>query len=244
MIISAHSAMPPDVIDPPSQQIVAGATPRRMGECVLVPNYAGAEVNLLNSLSPEASAKNYLHMFEKERVGEGKALVTLVARPLHGRIEFRAGGLMYYVPDKGFRGFDRVSASADLGGYHVAIDYHIQVLGDDVGNDSFERLCKRGLFYKVNGKSIDAPLPESMLKVALSGFLKVSFSFENLSGARIGEPFGSGAGASVALSESVAGHGWFIDSTSLDHGEFLPTADPNVWVARESSESAGGVDLL
>lgn len=39
-------------------------------------------------------------------------------------------------------------------------------------------------------------------------------------------------------------HGWFVDATPGDNSEFLPTSNPNEWVAKAGSEAAGKMDML
>jgi hypothetical protein len=50
--------------------------------------------------------------------------------------------------------------------------------------------------------------------------------------------------ATVEFDDDGAGHGWFVDATPTSNEEFLPTADPTLFVAREGSDAAGRLDLL
>jgi hypothetical protein len=80
---------------------------------------------------------------------------------------------------------------------------------------------------------------------ALLGNAKIAVtSFTNLPGTTIGQTIGSGQNAQLILDSNAAGHGWFIDATPADNVEFLPTSNPNEWVARPGSEAEGRIDLL
>jgi YD repeat-containing protein len=54
----------------------------------------------------------------------------------------------------------------------------------------------------------------------------------------------SNATPTITLDQDAAGYGWFLDPTPHDNEEFLPTADTNVWQAKEDSDAAGRMDLL
>ena len=68
----------------------------------------------------------------------------------------------------------------------------------------------------------------------------ISLAFDNLSGSKVGEILGS----NVTLDFTAGGHGWFIDATPGENEEFLPTSNPNVWVARPGSAAEGKMDML
>ncbi len=65
-----------------------------------------------------------------------------------------------------------------------------------------------------------------------------------LQGTAIGQAGNLGSRATITLDTDAAGHGWFIDATPADNVEFLPTSNPNEWVARPGSEAEGRIDLL
>lgn len=52
--------------------------------------------------------------------------------------------------------------------------------------------------------------------------------FDDLVGAAIGQTNASG----IILDTNASGYGWFIDTTPSDNSEYLPTSNPNEWVAR------------
>jgi VCBS repeat-containing protein len=65
-------------------------------------------------------------------------------------------------------------------------------------------------------------------------------SIESLPGNAVGESANDG----ITLDDNAAGNGWFVDATPDDNAEFLPTANPNEWIAKADSEAANKMDLL
>jgi len=74
------------------------------------------------------------------------------------------------------------------------------------------------------------------------GFLGDSglFALANLSGTAVGQTTGS----VITVDDNAAGHGWYIDYTPYLNEEYLPTSNPNEWIARPGSEAEGKMDLL
>ncbi|WP_366144176.1 Ig-like domain-containing protein [Candidatus Accumulibacter sp. ACC012] len=69
-------------------------------------------------------------------------------------------------------------------------------------------------------------------------------SFSDLTGTVIGQTTGEWHDATITLSPTAAGYGWFIDPTPSDNAEFLPTSNPFEWIAKPGSEAEGRMDLL
>jgi predicted chitinase len=55
---------------------------------------------------------------------------------------------------------------------------------------------------------------------------------------------GQATDGAIVLDDNGGGNGWFIDPSPADNDEFLPTADPGVWVAKAGSAAEGKTDLL
>lgn len=55
---------------------------------------------------------------------------------------------------------------------------------------------------------------------------------------------GEAKGQSITLDPTAGGHGWFVDPTPSQNEEFLPTSDPNEWIARPGSAAEGKMDML
>ena len=71
-----------------------------------------------------------------------------------------------------------------------------------------------------------------------------NLTIEGLPNGALGEVRGNGGDAKITLDDNAAGHGWFIDVTPGANEEFLPTSNPNVWVARPGSAAARKMDML
>ena len=70
--------------------------------------------------------------------------------------------------------------------------------------------------------------------------INVNLSFADLPGGAVGQTVGT----NITLDDNAAGNGWFIDTTPADNSEFLPTSNPNEWVAKAGSDAAGKMDML
>ncbi len=77
-----------------------------------------------------------------------------------------------------------------------------------------------------------------------SSGLAPTFSFTALDELTLAQTTGQGKDATITLDPTAAGHGWFIDPTPTNNEEFLPTADPNVWMAKPGSAAEGHMDML
>jgi VCBS repeat-containing protein len=51
-------------------------------------------------------------------------------------------------------------------------------------------------------------------------------------------------GNSISLSNNAAGYGWYIDPNPTSNAAFLPTSDPDVFIAPQESPAYGKMDLL
>ena len=98
-------------------------------------------------------------------------------------------------------------------------------------------------------------------------YLPPTITFRDLTGSAVGETVGKGANATITLDTDAAGHGWYIGGlTTEDRGQnlstpssifnplssvfrppssdWLPTSNPNEWVARAGTAAAGKMDML
>jgi hypothetical protein len=74
----------------------------------------------------------------------------------------------------------------------------------------------------------------------LSASSGVVLNIADLAGGALGQTTGS----TITLDTNAAGNGWFIDTTPADNSEYLPTSNPNEWVAKAGSAAAGKMDML
>lgn len=68
----------------------------------------------------------------------------------------------------------------------------------------------------------------------------VTVTTADLSGGAVGQTTGS----SITLDTNAAGYSWYIDYTPYLNDEYLPTSNPNEWIAKEGSAAYGKMDLL
>jgi hypothetical protein len=72
----------------------------------------------------------------------------------------------------------------------------------------------------------------------------IAVGISDLHGAVLAQTTGDGQGAAIILDTNAAGHGWFVNPTPNQNEEFLPTSNPNEWIAKADSDAAGKMDLL
>jgi hypothetical protein len=68
----------------------------------------------------------------------------------------------------------------------------------------------------------------------------ITLNLANLPNGAIGQTTAS----TITLDTTASGYGWFIDPTPADHSEYLPTSNPNEWVAKAGSDAYGKMDML
>jgi predicted chitinase len=191
--------------------------------------------------------------------------VKILLAPKHGKLsaykgmlgdDFAANSSVSYIPNPGYVGKDRMTFMVTGNkGHVIIISYYVDVTpaAETYGlyrTDGYKKYCPNGrLIWKISQPSMDdgsetSSWVDSSLH-ALLGNAKIAVtSFTNLPGTTIGQTIGSGQNAQLILDSNAAGHGWFIDATPADNVEFLPTSNPNEWVARPGSEAEGRIDLL
>jgi hypothetical protein len=68
----------------------------------------------------------------------------------------------------------------------------------------------------------------------------ITVNIADLPGSEVGQT----TGTTITLDTNAANYGWFIDPTPADNSEFLPTSNPDVWIAKAGTEAAGKMDML
>ncbi len=84
----------------------------------------------------------------------------------------------------------------------------------------------------------------SDLNIVLANASSAITGWGDLSGSAVGQTTGTGSTAQITLDSNAAGHGWFIDNTPDQNDEFLPTSNPDVWIAKAGSAADGKMDML
>ena len=109
------------------------------------------------------------------------------------------------------------------------------------------------------------PTPSPLLSnYSNTVYPNLTYSFTNLPGTAVGETTGEGAAANILLDINAAGRGWYIsgagslgleatnptanlsqwESGWLNNDDYLPTSNPNEWIAKAGSAAADKMDLL
>ena len=184
------------------------------------------------------------------------AQVVIVRQPSHGTLSPEGGTGVTYRTKQGwgeFRGKDgylRDSGVVQLvigaRKYSIRIDVAVAV---GFTPDDEDRVCPQyvwqvsaefandgytNLLSDLEGKTA---LTEVLQRMAQSGA-----GFAVLQGGALGEVSSVDG---VLLSVDAAGHGWYLDTTTLDNtDDFLPMADPTIWRAKPGTAADGKMDLL
>jgi hypothetical protein len=124
-----------------------------------------------------------------------------------------------YDQNPGFLGKDRAVFLVEAGGKRYKVIANL--------------LVTHGL-----GTSIPDPCPPDQLK-KLNG-VGVTVNLADLTGSAVGQI----TGTTITLDDNAAGHDWYIDYTPYLNEEYLPTSNPNEWVAKEGSDAYGKMDML
>ncbi|NDI86594.1 zinc metalloprotease [Undibacterium crateris] len=192
--------------------------------------------------------------------------VRVIKQPKHGRLgqpfpnENRFIKYDYnYIPDlkEDFVGNDQFIIDVSADGITVRIYYTMSV---DVGqpyqhlNEKGEKVVDAHRCPKERWK-ISSNLPTGTddftnwqttanLNAMLANASGSLTNFSDLAGTAVGQTTGTGNTAQITLDTNAAGHGWFIDSTPDQNDEFLPTSNPDVWIAKAGSAADGKMDML
>lgn len=132
-------------------------------------------------------------------------------------------------------------------GHSVQLHYFFRMYDKGASDSIFENPeCKSNYWIIASNDSgfQNTDNPFSLNGTSFSEYrlknVDVSLNFANLANSAVGET----TGHSITLDDDGAGHGWFIDSTPEANDEFLPTSNPNEFIAKPGSEAAGKMDLL
>lgn len=178
----------------------------------------------------------------------------------------------FYLPEPGYVGKDSATIQVDFGNsLKVNVKYYFQAISGGMASDWVRTYCsKTGVYWKIsftltpNGTStitsVDYQTPAtvaattpatdtatlaSILGTSLASSLDantsgITLSIADLPGGAVGET----SGTSITLDTNAAGNGWYIDPNPAANTDFLPTSNPNVWMAAPGSAAAGKMDML
>ena len=234
-----------------------------VGDCVVVDNTKRASIDKAENsnryLAVRGTAWNIFHMKDPNysspgydsgfRVGNinysdintDNALVTILQQPKHGTLSKDLSRDISYYPDAGYSGKDKAIFLVNMEGYNIKVVYYFDVVDFNKAQGTiklWEMDCPGASPWMITSTAnltdvaYSLSLPAAFLG---SGFASPSITFTNL----IGETQGSGTNATITLDTDAAGHGWYIDYTPYLNDGFLPTSNPNEWVAKTGSSAAG-----
>ena len=253
---------PPDQVSTqPPMMIVAAASPTKekvVGACLPV---KGGEPEPGEGVlfSFGGAAQGYLVRYEHKDpmdVDISRVQIKLLAvtrPPEHGQLTMIKNDpyqSTLYRPDAGYYGKDRIEATVAVGNDIVRVVYSFVVQRKDIERlqpAEDRKLCPKGLYWKISeaseeGRTVTSGRFDGMNALLTSA--SQSFTFGDLMGNAVGETHGTGANAQITLDDSAASYGWYIDYTPYLNDEYLPTSNPNEWIAKEGSAAYGKMDLL
>lgn len=178
-----------------------------------------------------------------------------------------AAGLYGYLPENGYAGKDKAVFLVEMAGVKIKVIYFFQAVSGGLGSSWIKRYCgKTGYQWKIStaldtsgnstitavdyqGPEVDGSgvvgdfsswLSSAHLDTNLADASNVTVKLADLPGSSVG----STEGFTITLDTTAAGYNWFIDPTPTDNAEFLPTSNPNEWIAKAGSAAAGKMDML
>jgi hypothetical protein len=211
---------------------------------------------VMNGVDPAGMLAVYLgNRSNRDILSNSTALATIKTTLLedakHGKII--AGVRSYqYDPTEGYVGNDEVVFMAEFEGkrYKIIVELHVF---DVAPMESQPTSCPPPQLIKVNGKPVSGSsgydlnatanitaLDGSSIAQTIIGISGITLNIADLPGGAVGQTVGT----NITLDDNAAGNGWFIDTTPADNSEFLPTSNPNEWVAKAGSDAAGKMDML
>jgi VCBS repeat-containing protein len=198
-----------------------------------------------------------------------EAATKVLVAPKHGEliwdpntgpnISAAKDGWYYYVSNKGFSGDDAFVIQVEK--YGLKINVHYKIAVPEFNEDMYGR-CDPAE-WKISQIDVegadgtdlasttftpDAPFlptsPSAYLANVTFNLPNADIGVSNLAGAAVGQESTSGAATTITLDANAGGYGWFLDPTPADNSEFLPTSNPNEWIAKAGSAADGKMDML
>lgn len=195
----------------------------------------GNPKSAMRAVDPAYMLKNFLYSSSSGKIIADLASIktTLLEGTKHGKIfaEVDNEGLVsyHYDPEPNYVGNDRAVFIAEFEGkrYKIVLKLHVFIVVDE-----HDTTCPDPQLIKVTQPK---PIPGSSSYESGA----TTLTFADLPGGAVGQT----VGATITLDTTAAGYNWFIDYTPYLNEEYLPTANPNVWQAKEGSDAAGKMDM-
>ncbi|MFY9261170.1 MAG: hypothetical protein WAO71_11755 [Gallionella sp.] len=219
--------------------------------CQTVAPVGGADYPVANAIYPTMAAGKYFDDRGIHTEGSDLPKVTLIDAPKHGELQHGDVDWVYlYKPNKDYLGSDRMIFSVEVKGKVFKVIYSVDVVqvpgngSPSCPNSIGIKELKNSAAGRNKHGSLDIwELPSatqfdvetlaqmhSAIGFGLEdmGLSNANVTFADLAGAAIGQT----TGPNITLDTNAAGNGWFVDSTPADNSEFLPTSNPNEWIAK------------
>ena len=192
--------------------------------------------------------------------------VEILRHPSHGKMVNSYTQYTQYLPDVGYIGKDRVDflvTGKDDKGHPIAMTliYYINVLEDkdfdknSINKTAYQNALKkycgvRNESWRISDSQLSEEIYQKYLSLGTADFSawltdanRLFSGFQNFESNILAQTTGTGLSAQITLDTDAAGYGWFVDKTPLDNSEYLPTSNPNVWIAKEGSATYGKMNL-
>jgi hypothetical protein len=212
----------------------AGTTPQPdfiLKECQETES-TGDSRSAMRAVSPASMLIVYFQQHKGAGFIEDAAIknITLLKGTKHGNIYSSITNygrtVFHYDSEYEYVGNDRAVFMAEYQGvrYKIVVDLHVFKTVSE--NDPSATSCPPPKLIKVNKPaSGNSGYDLNSISVTLGG----------LEGGALGQTDFSG----ITLDTNAAGYNWFIDTTPADNSEFLPTSNPNEWIAKAGSATYG-----
>ena len=221
---------------------------------------------------PAAQLANYYALRSKQPpMPMGDAKVNVLQEFRHGTLvqvqssEVQGPSFIYKQNDPTYFGKDQAVFEIEYQGKRIRLFQNVR-LGAGLGTDTFDesrlsRECNPNKIHRTSDgdnvitRSLDLVgdpsselvgwLNAGLLNDYLADMSGSIVVIDELPGAIVGQMAASENRNVdiITLDTNAAGHGWFIDTTPGDNEEFLPTSNPNEWVARPGSAAEGKMDM-
>jgi hypothetical protein len=199
--------------------------------------------------------------------------VTVLQPPKYGSLSQNLSSSDQYIsyyPNPSFVGNDKVVFLVNIEGYKVKVVYYIKVnahYSSDINPDPYRTDCPypsnwwkisqdpngnstltavdylpsfTGNSASVTGSTLASVLSKGLSNSLLANTSGITLNIADLPGGAVGET----TGTSITLDSNAAGYGWYVDPNPAANTDFLPTANPDVWMAKAGSAAAGKMDML
>jgi hypothetical protein len=197
----------------------------------------------------DSSNPGYIYLPEKGYVGKDKAIVLVEIGAVKVKVVYFLhaieGGLGNYGGELycGKTGpFWKISSTLDANGNSTitSVEYQSPVItatATIADTTALASTLESGILSSLALDTSAITLDTSAITLDTSA---ITLNIANLPGGSVGQTTGN----NITLDANAAGYNWFIDTTPADNSEFLPTSNPNEWVAKEGTAAFGKMDML